>query len=279
MTDHVRHPAPVNQFSRLDRDSPTAPWVKTTPWNHTHTNAAGQLIDWDGYLCMASEGAVMADAATGGRLHYSPGQVHDHQHDNMGGIGIDDVKVALDSLAGIQVLTPGDFNWPETIAAVRARRHVGIGVDYRKVPEQFQLQQPGNFDHALGIDDYRDSDGWILVYDSLGTHPRWQPQNSVRAAAEGLAARVRGTSGSLFVGLTGIRPPLNAAAPHYKATVIKRTALYAKDGHTAYVQPVGTVVEVRGAIYVIAGKACYPVVKRPGYFLPRANVRQPLVRI
>lgn len=276
--EHVRHPSQVNQFNRLDRDTPTSPPRKGKPWNHVHADAKGNVIDWDGFLCMAAEGAVLANAATGGRLLYAPGQVHDRQHDNLGGIGVNDVKDALWSLAKIEVLTPAGLSWTETISEVRARRHVAIGVDYRRVPASAQLQHPGNFDHALGIDDYRDSDAWILVYDSLGTTPHWRPQSAVRYAAEALAARVRNTTGSLFVGLSGVRPPLkgvvggSGGAPHRRAVVKKRTALYALDGHDAYVQPEKTKITIRMAIYVIKGKSCYPVVDHPGYYIPRDNI-------
>lgn len=224
MTGHVRHPAPVNQFARLDRATPTSPYVKTTPWNHVHTNSNGALIDWDGLLCMAAEGAVLLDAHTDGAHHYSPGQIHDHQHDNLGGIGVNDVAVAALNLGGWGIPTPAEYNRYDVLNAVRARRHVAIGVDYRVVPYAYQLQHPGNFDHALGIDDIRDSDGWLLVYDSLGANPRWVPQSAVFPAAEALAMRVRGTKQSLFVGLSKARAALVVPTTY-------RAVIYPVDGY------------------------------------------------
>jgi hypothetical protein len=208
MSGHVRHPAPVNQFYRLDRATPTSPYTKTTRWNHIHTNSKGQLVNWDGLLCMASEGAVLLDAHTDGAHHYSPGQIHDHQHDNLGGIGVNDVAVAALSLGGWTIPTPAAYNRYDVLNAVRARRHVAIGVDYNVVPYAYQLQHPGDFDNALGIDDIRDSDGWLYVYDSLGTNPRWMPQSAVFPAAEALALRVRGTKQSLFVAVSKARAAL-----------------------------------------------------------------------
>lgn len=207
-TSHVAHPGPINQFYRLDKASPTSPWVKTTPWNHTHRDANGVMRDWDGYLCMAAGGGVLADASTGGRVRYSPGQVHDAQNDNLGGIGVDDVKLALKRLGGIDVFIPANTSFDDMVARVHLeRRHALFGVDYRHIPYSVQLQHPGNFDHAMNLDDV---DGqWGLFYDSLGTHPIWRLLSDVKPGAEALALRERGTRGSLFASFSPSRPALS----------------------------------------------------------------------
>lgn len=281
MADNVRHPAPVNQFNRLDYDEVARKYYKTTRWNHSHRNAAGVLTNWDSLLCMATEGAVAIDAHTGGRLRSTPGAIHDHQDDQMGGIGVDDVAVAWKRLWGADLIVPSDYDWADVMTAVRARRHVIVGVDYEDVPYEYQEQKGGTFDHALGVDDVR-SDGSILRYDSLGANPRWVPQSAVRAGAESLALRVRGTRSRLFVALTAVRPKLNAPAPTYWATVIHATNLWNEEtdvwvynGANALTTIAG--LQVRGAIYTKDGVKCYPVqapAKFAGhYFIPVANVK------
>lgn len=220
----IYHPAPLNQFYQLDRDTPTSPYVKTTRWNHIHPNANGVIVNWDPYLCMAGEGAVALDAHTQGRYQFSPGSMHDRQSDKLGGIGVDDVADAF-ATVGQTLLTPDYYDWNDVMAAVKARRHVVIGVDYGKVPYDYQSQKGGDFSHAMGIDDYRSSDGRILVYDTLATNSRWMPQSAIRPAAEALALQGRGSSGRLFVGLTAQRPLL-VAEVRYRVVITGYTPLY-----------------------------------------------------
>ncbi len=215
-------PAPVNQFYQLDRDTPTSPYVKTNRWNHIHANASGNVSNWDPYLCMAGEGAVALDAHTQGRYRFSPGSIHDRQSDRLGGIGVDDVADAF-ATVGQTLLTPDYYSWADTLTAVKGRRHVAIGVDYGKVPYEYQSQKGGDFSHALGIDEYRSSDSRVLVYDTLATNPRWWPQSAIRPAAEALALQERGNAGRLFVGLTMQRP---AIEPSWLVTISGYVNLY-----------------------------------------------------
>jgi len=269
MTDHVRHPAPLNQFYKLDYDDVAHRWVKTT-------------TQWPGSFnsvnCMATAGAVAIDAHTGGVIRSNPPQIRAGQDDQSGGIGVNDVDVAWHRLWGRDLLTPAGFSWADVMHAVKTeRRHVAIGVDYAKVPYAYQLQKGGTFDHALNIDDIRDTDGAILRYDSLGTNPAWVPQSAVRPAAEALALRARGTAGSLFVGLTASRPAVGTAAPHYHATVIHATKLWNDSTKRwVYQLAVGATLIVRGAKYVKGGKSCYPIVagtQYGGYWAPAASVK------
>lgn len=201
---NIYHPAPINQFYRLDKDTPSSPYVKTTRWNHVHAG-----VNFDGFLCMCAEGAVALDAHTQGQYRTSPGYLHDRQDDRSGGIGVDDVAVAWKRGWNQTLLTPDNYDWADTMYAVKVqRRHVLVGVDYDYVPEQYQVQKTGSFDHAIGIDDFRVSDSRVLRYDSLDTKAIWTPQSAYREAAERLALRVRGTRARLFVGLTAPRPLL-----------------------------------------------------------------------
>lgn len=280
---NVRHPAPVNQFNRLVYNETTKRFEKGLAWNHVHANSRGNVIDWDGYLCMATEGAVAIDAHTGGKTRSSPGQIHDAQSDRDGGIGVDDVEDAWRNLWGADLIVPADYSWADLISAVRARRHVVLGVDYRSVPDVWKGQLPGDFDHAVGIDDIR-SNGDILVYDSLKTMPVWMPQSAMRDAAEDLAGRVRGNRGALFCGLTAARLQIGGTAPHYKATVTIPTALWNNAtkrwvyNGANNVKP-GVRLEVRGAVYKMDGTPCYPITsgswssKYAGYYVPTKNVK------
>jgi hypothetical protein len=206
----VHHPAPLNQFYRLDRDTPTSPYVKTTRWNHVHVDGNGHVINWDGTLCMSTLGAIGLDAHTGGTKRTSPGGIHDKQDDRIGGIGVDDVKVAWARGWSQTLYVPSDFDWNDTLYAVRAQRRFAIiGVDYGFVPYAYQAQKGGDFPHAMGIDDYRATDGRIRVYDSLAANPQWMPQSAIRPAAEALAVQERGTKTRLFVAFTRSRPLLD----------------------------------------------------------------------
>lgn len=226
-TSHVRHPRPLNQFYRLDRDTPTSPWVKTTRWNHTHAQATGSVINWDGYLCMAAAGAVALDAHTAGRYQFSAGQIHDRQNDMMGGIGVDDVKTAWAAFGQV-FITPDGFDRTELVRVLRARVHVVIGVDYSALPLELRVQKPGLFDHAINLDDIDGSQTYR--YDSLDTVGRWKPLEPYLDAAEALALRVRRTKASLFVGLTKQRAALNSLDTYRVVidgnTTTRRTPLY-----------------------------------------------------
>ncbi len=219
----IHHPTPVNQFYRLDRDTPTGPLVKTSRWNHQHV-INGVLRNFDGVLCMAGEGAVALDAHTLGASRSSPGKLHDFQDDRSGGIGVTDVDVAWHRGWSQDLLTPDWYNWNDIIYAVRVqRRHAVIAVDYDYVPYEYQVQKDGSFDHAIGIDDFRASDSRILRYDTLDTKAVWTPQSAYRTAAEQIALRIRGTKERLFVGLTKTRP-LIVAAVKYRVACTGGTA-------------------------------------------------------
>lgn len=227
-TSHVRHPVPVNQFYRLDYDEVAKRYVKTTRWNHAHPNANGVLTYWDGFLCMAGEGAVALDAHTGGAIRSTPGAIHDRQSDNLGGIGVDDVADAF-ATHGQTLLTPDNVSRYDVIAYLRERRHVAIGVDYGSLPYELRLQQPGDFDHAIGLDDL--SGDQVFRYDTLDTNPRWKPLEAYLDAAEALALRVRGTKGRLFVGVTRVRPALTAIV-EYRVVISGYTPLYSAPNGT-----------------------------------------------
>ena len=219
-------PAPINQFYRLEYDEVHDHYVKTTPWNNVVNGH-----DFDSENCMASEGAVAIDAHTSGRIRTSPAGIRNWQSDFDGGIGVDDVQDAWARHFGQTLWTPAGFSWADTIYAVRQRRHVAIAVDYRGY--DFPLQTPHAFDHALGIDAYRGTDGAILVFDSLGTGPRWLPQHVVREVAEAEAIKNGRGTGSLFVGITAIRPLIGVT--RFRVTITGHVDLYAspngaKDG-------------------------------------------------
>lgn len=204
---NIRHPVPVNQFYRLDYDEVQRVYYKGSRWNHTHSGR-----NFDSVLCMAAAGAVALDAHTAGRVRVNAGQIHDHQTDMSGGIGVDDVKRSW-SAGWLQYLaTPSTFGWDDIMHAVTVeRRNVIIGVDYGKVPYDYQVQKGGTFQHAINLDDHQ-SDGRVYRFDSLDTRAIWTPQSAYRAAAESLALRERGTRGAIFCALSGVRPLL--AAPN-----------------------------------------------------------------
>jgi hypothetical protein len=219
----IHHPAPINQFCRLEYDEVHKTYVKTTRWNDIVNGH-----NFDGENCMAAEGAVALDAHTQGKTRTSPAGIRNYQDDFSGGIGVDDVQTAWARHFGQTLLTPRDFDWNDVMYAIRAEhRHVALGADYRFVPDAYKRQLPGNFDHALGVDDYRSSDGAILIYDSLSTASHWQPQSSVKAAVEALALRVRGSRAQLFAGLTAKRPVLGTTAlPKFRVVIFAYTPLY-----------------------------------------------------
>jgi hypothetical protein len=204
---NVHRPAPVNQFYRLEYDETTGHYRKVAPWNTPDFTSHDP--DTDDVNCMVAEGVVALDAHSNGQIVTTPSVIRNHQDDHVGGIGVTDVAVAWERAFHRFLMTPDNFDWADTLYAVKQRRHVAIGVDYTHFP--YALQTPHDFDHALGIDDYRASDGAILVFDSLGTGPRWLPQAGVRAAAQELAIRARGSAGRLFVGITASRPYLQPA--------------------------------------------------------------------
>ena len=218
----VHHPAPENQFYRLDFDEVRKVWVKTTRWNNIINGH-----NFDSENCMATQGAIALDAHTGGAKKTSPGVIRQYGGDLSGGMGVDDVQRAWDTHFGETLWTPADFSWDDFLYAVRAQRRYGIvGVDYGDVPYDYQVQKGGTFDHAIGVDDWRSTDSRILRSDSLDTKFVWVPQSAYRAAAESLALRVRGSRGKLFVAFSAIRPLLSAQVK-YRVVISGYTNLYA----------------------------------------------------
>lgn len=220
-----RHrPAPINQFYRLDYDETRDRYFKTTPWNNVVNGH-----DFDPENCMAAEGAVALDAHTSGRLTTSPAGIRNWQTDFSGGIGVDDVQDAWQRHFGQTFWTPRGFSWADCVYAARQGRHVAFAADYSVYP--YPLQVNHSFDHALGLDAYRSSDGEVLIFDSLGTGPRWLPQAGNRHAAESLAAKHGRGPGDLFVGITAIRPLIGVT--RYRVTITGHVDLYAKPGDKA----------------------------------------------
>jgi hypothetical protein len=207
-------PAPINQFSRLIFQSgtePTGNYTLGSRWNNIHNGS-----NYDGRNCTAAMGAVSVDAATGGRITSNPAQIRNHQNDWSGGIGWDDVNVALDNLGYPKLVLPTNFDWYDTLAAVKEGRFVGIQGDNDQVPYEYQCQKGGTFDHAYGLAGWRASDSRVLRYDPLCGRASWVPQSAIRGAAEKLALVQRGTRSRLFVGLTKVMPPPYIAGVTYR---------------------------------------------------------------
>jgi hypothetical protein len=204
-------PTPLNQFNRLIERVPLTAYDLGSRWNDV---VHGQNLD--SVNCMATMGAVAIDAHTGGRTLSSPTQIRGGQTDFSGGIGVDDVDDAWFKLWGLHLLTPQADNWTDVMNRVKEGRFVIVAVNYAYVPYAYQEQKGGIFDHALGICDYRASDGSVLRYDGLGRAPRRVPQSAVRGAAEALAIRERGRADHLFVGITGVMPAPPASGVTYR---------------------------------------------------------------
>ncbi len=189
--------SPVNQFFRLSYVSGTAPtgyYSLGTPWNTAY----------DSRNCTAAMGALLIDAHSNGRHKSSPPQIRNHQNDWSGGIGWDDVNVALWDLFGERLTIPYQHDWADVLASLKQGRYVGIQGDYDQVPYSYQCQKGGTFDHAFALGDYRASDGRVLMYDPLCRNASWVPQSAIRGAAEKLALAQRGTKSRLFVMLTQV---------------------------------------------------------------------------
>jgi len=251
----IYHPKPMNQFYRLEYDEVHKTYVKTTRWNNIINGH-----NFDSENCMATQGAIALDAHTQGKTRTTPAGIRNYQDDLSGGIGVDDVQTAWKRHFGQTLLTPADFDWADVVYAVRAEhRYVVLGVDYRFVPDSYKRQLPGNFDHALGLDDFRTTDSGISVSDSLSTAFHWQPQSSVRTAAEALALRTRGSKAKLFVGLTAKRPLIGAAPVKFRAAIFASTQLYASASTSS--KKMGTVTKATYICnrYAVAGSWWYQI--------------------
>jgi hypothetical protein len=158
-------------------------------------------------------GALLIDAHTGGKKLSSPPSIRNHQDDWSGGIGWDDVNVALWRIFGLRLTIPPSADWYDVLGWLKAGRCVGIQGDYDQVPYTYQCQKGGTFDHAFALAGYRSSDGRVLRYDPLCKNAQWIPQSAIRAAAEKLALAQRGTRGRLFVMLTQVMPLVTPTFP------------------------------------------------------------------
>jgi hypothetical protein len=280
-TPPVHHPAPLNQFYRLDYDEVRKAWVKTVRWNHRHNNANGVMTNWDAFLCMADQGAEMLDAHTAGAKRASPGQVHDHQDDQLGGIGVDDVKTALARGWNETISTPLNFSWDDCMDALAERHYIILAVDYSKVPDEFAKQPAHDFAHAIGLSAIRD-DGSNFRYDSLDTRAVWVPQRAFRTAAEAMAIQNGRSRNSLFVALSRARP-IVTSGDVFKVVVhpekgtkgypsFRYFGLYTVSGNTI---TKAEVLRTGG----FSGTADQFGADRNGTFAWPGHSRQPLVRI
>lgn len=191
-------PLLVNQFTRLLEMGPRF-YKPGTRW---HNVVNGH--DYDSENCMAAGGSIAAAIQSGFSRTFSPGDIRNHQDDFSGGIGVDDVQVALARLGLPKIITtPTD--WPGVIQWVREGRLVILAVQYSKVPRPVQAQKGGTFDHMLAVCNLY-ADGTIDLYDPLAVEIQRVEQSSVRPAAEAIALRERGDATRLFVGATNILP-------------------------------------------------------------------------
>ena len=222
-----------NQFYRLTLVSGsvgTGTYARGSRWNNLHNGE-----NWDGRNCTAAMGAAAIEAHTGGRIKSSPPAIRNAQYDWSGGIGWDDVNVAWAKLfPGNQLILPGDYDWADTLAAVKAGRFVGIQGDNDQMGAW--VCQTGGFTHAYGLAGFRSSDGRVLLYDPLCIKARWIPQYAIRLAAEKLALNERGSKLRLFVALT--RPMAASAvwAAEISSTI---TSAYSAEAVASKLRSVG----------------------------------------
>lgn len=270
----VRQPRPQNQFWKLRFDTSNGVYVKDVRWG----------TNFDAANCMAGGGAITLDAHTGGSIITTPPRIRSLQFDQSGGIGVDDVDLAWHRGWNQDLLRPDFINYDDALHFLRVeKRCVLLGVDYRLVPEAEQLQQPGNFDHAIVLSDWAEggTDDWVYRFDTLGTSGKWVRASAYRAAAGNLAVRNGRTKERLFVGFSAKRPHLTQGAPKYSAKVTSATSLWNEQTHRwvyngSNALKAGTMLVVRGAQYKKDGVACYPVVGPtpyvPAYYVPVKNV-------
>lgn len=199
-------PRPINQFNRLvyvSGNRATGTYALGTPWNNVRLGR-----DWDSANCTAAVGAMVVDGSTGGARRTSPVDIRNAQNDWSGGIGLDDVNVAIGKLFPGHQLTLSRYgaymDWNDVIYRLKQGRFVAIQGDYDQIPYNYQAQKGGTFDHAFGLGGYRSSDGRVLYYDPLARHGVWVPQYVIRPAAQKLALVQRGDRNKLFAGYTRV---------------------------------------------------------------------------
>lgn len=215
-------PHPVNQFTRLSLVSGargTGYYVPGAGWNNLHVSPSGKVIDYDALNCTCAAAATLRDAMTGGRSRTSPNTIRNAQNDFSGGIGWDDVNVALGRLGWPKLTIQTSASWADVLQYLIQGRAVGIQGDYDQVPYSYQTQKGGTFDHAFTLHDYRRSDGRVLWFDTLDRKLKWVPQSVIRPAAEKLALVQRGTKLRLFVATTNVVPSPVSVAPKYQVSI------------------------------------------------------------
>jgi hypothetical protein len=120
-------PAPVNQFNRLLHVSgaePTGTYSLGSRWNNVRN---GQ--NWDGRNSTAAMGCVLIDAHSGGKKTATPPGIRNNQNDWSGGIGWDDVNVALANLWGVRLAIPTSADWYDVLGWLKTGPAVGIQGD------------------------------------------------------------------------------------------------------------------------------------------------------
>ena len=214
-------PRPLNQFNRLvyvSGNRATGTYALGSAWNNIRYNR-----DWDSANCTAAVGAMAVDASTGGARRTGPPDIRNAQNDWSGGIGLDDVNVAIGKLFPGHQLTLSRYgaymDWADVLYRLKQGRFVAIQGDYDQVPYNYQAQKGGTFDHAFGLGGYRTSDGRVLYYDPLARHGVWVPQYAIRPAAEKLALVQRGDRHKLFAGYTRVMPTILPPTTTYRVSV------------------------------------------------------------
>jgi hypothetical protein len=115
--------------------------------------------------CTAAVGAMELDAATNGASTTTGARIRALQDDQVGGIGLDDVAVALRRGWGLSY-SQGKRSWATIQRRLADQDGAGIQGLYAAVPSAYRVQKDFRGGHAVYVSRYS-SPGQVLVHDPI----------------------------------------------------------------------------------------------------------------
>jgi hypothetical protein len=146
--------------------------------------------------------------ASNGRLDFDGRQIRAAvRPPDPDGITLKQAKAAVERLTNTTLIIPGDWQWDEVRAHLRARKGAVVQLWYDQIPREDRFQKVANFGHAVFISHDSRTSG-MRVWDALDPntkhHGSWVSAYDIRKGMEKLAER-QGVS-SLYIGYVPLQP-------------------------------------------------------------------------
>lgn len=110
------------------------------------------------------------------------------------GITLPQAKEAVERLTNTTLVIPGDWQWDEVMAHLKAKKGLVVQGWYSKIPSEYRYQAASDFAHALWISHHSSTAGcrtWDALDRNTTHHGQWIPASAIRRFMEELSRRNR----------------------------------------------------------------------------------------